>query len=75
MVSVLCTATEIHDDTTRRFLRARSALGAAGLLFLVSAAGAATSARQINSDADRALNQLYAAQPKARELARRAPRC
>jgi hypothetical protein len=59
-------------DTTRRFLLARSVLGTAGLLSLVSAAAAATSARQINSDADRALSQLYAAQPRARNLAGRA---
>jgi lipid-binding SYLF domain-containing protein len=59
-------------DMTRRLLLARSALGAVGLLALVGAADAATSGLQINSDADRALNQLYAAQPKARDLARRA---
>jgi lipid-binding SYLF domain-containing protein len=57
---------------TRRFLLTSSVLGAAGLLALVGGADAATSARQLNSDANRALNQLYAVQPKTRDLARRA---
>jgi len=47
-------------------------LAVAGLFALVGEADAATSAQQINSNADRALNQLYAAQPKTRDLARRA---
>ncbi len=59
-------------DTTRRLFLGRSALGAPGLLALVGVADAATSVRQINSDADRALSQLYASQPKTRDLARRA---
>lgn len=59
-------------DTTRRLLLASPLLGAAGLFALVGEADAATSARQINSDADRALNQLYATQPRTRNLASRA---
>jgi lipid-binding SYLF domain-containing protein len=59
-------------DPTRRSLLATAALGAGGLLSLVSTAEAATSARQISTDASRALNRLYASQPKARDLAKRA---
>jgi lipid-binding SYLF domain-containing protein len=53
----------------------RSVLAATGLFGVVAAsrpAQAAPSARQINHDVDRALQTLFAAQPKARELAKRA---
>jgi lipid-binding SYLF domain-containing protein len=59
-------------DTTRRSLLATAVLGAGGLLTLVGTAEAATSARRISADASGALNRLYAAQPKARDLAKQA---
>ena len=58
-------------DTTRRSLLTTATLGAGGLLTLASPVEAA-SARQIDSDAVRALNRLYAAQPKTRDLAKQA---
>jgi lipid-binding SYLF domain-containing protein len=39
---------------------------------IADAQAASASARQINHDADRALGVLYAAQPKARDLGKRA---
>lgn len=59
-------------DSIRRCLLVSAALGAAGLLGFADSADASSSAREINGDADRALNQLYAAQPKARDLGKRA---
>lgn len=59
-------------DTARRSLLMYTVLGASGALGFIGTADAASSAREINSDADRALNQLFAAQPKARELSRKA---
>ena len=58
-------------ETTRRYLLATAALTTCGLLGRVGAANAA-SARQIDSEAERALNQLYAVQPRARNLAKAA---
>jgi lipid-binding SYLF domain-containing protein len=53
----------------------RALLSAAGLVGMTAVSGtaqAAPSARQINHDADLALHNLFAAQPKARELGKRA---
>ena len=58
-------------NTSRRSLLA-VALGTGGLLPFVGTAEAATSARQINADASRALRRLYASQPKAADLEKRA---
>jgi len=59
-------------DTTRRALLTTAVLGAGGLLTLGNAAEAATSARQINADASRALKRLYAGQPKTLDLTKQA---
>lgn len=56
---------------TRRELLT-TGLGLAGSVILGAAPALAASARQINRDAKRALNQLYASQPKARDLGNRA---
>ncbi len=57
---------------SRRSLLAAATLAAAGLLAPLHAARAASSARRINADATRALNALYAANAKARDLGRQA---
>lgn len=59
-------------NTTRRSLIVTAVLGAGGMLACLDTADAASSAREINTEADRALNQLYGAHPKARDLAKRA---
>ncbi len=59
------------SDTTRRSVIAGGVLGAAAGLGLAGRVEAATSAEQVNYDANHALTQLYALQPRARELARR----
>jgi lipid-binding SYLF domain-containing protein len=56
-------------NKTRRSLLAALAVAMGGTS---SAFAAASSARKINSDVDQALRSLYASQPKARELAKRA---
>ena len=55
---------------TRRSLLA--ATGMAGMTAVCGSAQAAASARQINHDVDRALQNLLSAQPKMRDLAKRA---
>jgi len=55
-------------NRTRRSLLVALTVAAGG----TAATAFAASARQINRDADRALGALYAAQPKARDLGKRA---
>src|SRR5579863_2492658 len=57
-------------DRSRRSLIAAAGLGA--LIAAPSVAQAAPSAREINSEVDRVLHDLFATQPKMRDLARRA---
>jgi lipid-binding SYLF domain-containing protein len=59
------------NSTTRRSLLAVLGTLAGGTLVPIDAAHAA-SAHKISQDADQALRSLYAAQPKARELGKRA---
>jgi lipid-binding SYLF domain-containing protein len=59
-------------DHTRRTVLALIPVGFGGVAAAIRSAHAATSAQQINRDADRALHNLYAAQPKARDLGKRA---
>ncbi len=59
-------------NTTRRCLLGTALMGAGSLLVPGGPAEAAPSARQIDIDAANALNQLFAVQPKARDLAKRA---
>jgi lipid-binding SYLF domain-containing protein len=65
-------AMEISMNSTRRSLLGIAVTGAASLLAFGGTAEAASSARQIDIDAANALNQLFAVQPKARGLAKRA---
>ncbi len=64
-------ATERHmQPTRRRVLAALSA--AAGVAAMAPGSALAASARKIDRDADHALRGLYAAQPRAHNLAKRA---
>src|SRR5262245_31048143 len=56
---------------TRRSLLTATA-GLAGIVAATGTARAEASARKLNQDADRALNALYASQPKMRDLGKRA---
>jgi lipid-binding SYLF domain-containing protein len=62
---------ETHMNSTRRSLLALLGTLAGGTLVPIDPAHAA-SAHKISQDADQALRSLYAAQPKARELGKRA---